>query len=290
MDILSYLMGQNSAVKKGMKVEVVTELPATGETNVIYLVPKEDTEENDIFEEYLYVNDEWELIGTTDIDLSSKEDVANKVTSLSASSTDTQYPSAKCVYDALQNAGSSLPIYFIKTGAFDTLQTSATVKEEIGNIITDAYSKNYDAVQITVFCDDLNNSTQEMQLDFKSDNSTFQKISLKPTALRFTSGLIRRGAYGGTGYDKQQILIFHINLTLSWNGDSCTISAIGAGNASRYYALQEGVLMRNNTQSYTPTANYHPATKKYVDDSITAAVGNISTVLSSLTTVQGGNN
>lgn len=28
-----------------------------------------------------------------------KEDAANKVTSLSSSSTDTQYPSAKCVYD-----------------------------------------------------------------------------------------------------------------------------------------------------------------------------------------------
>ena len=31
--------------------------------------------------------------------LSGKEDVANKVTSISSSSTDTQYPSAKCVYD-----------------------------------------------------------------------------------------------------------------------------------------------------------------------------------------------
>lgn len=34
-------------------------------------------------------------------DSSNKEDKGNKVTSLSASSTDTQYPSAKCVYDAL---------------------------------------------------------------------------------------------------------------------------------------------------------------------------------------------
>lgn len=31
--------------------------------------------------------------------LSLKEDTSNKVTSLSSSSTDTQYPSAKCVYD-----------------------------------------------------------------------------------------------------------------------------------------------------------------------------------------------
>jgi Zn-dependent metalloprotease len=33
------------------------------------------------------------------------ENQANKVTTISASSTDTQYPSAKCVYDALQNVG-----------------------------------------------------------------------------------------------------------------------------------------------------------------------------------------
>lgn len=31
--------------------------------------------------------------------LSGKENTSNKVTSLSSSSTDTQYPSAKCVYD-----------------------------------------------------------------------------------------------------------------------------------------------------------------------------------------------
>lgn len=36
------------------------------------------------------------------VDVSAKEDVANKVTSLSSSSTDTQYPSAKAVYDELQ--------------------------------------------------------------------------------------------------------------------------------------------------------------------------------------------
>lgn len=36
-------------------------------------------------------------------DISGKEDISNKVTSISSSSTDTQYPSAKCVYDAIQN-------------------------------------------------------------------------------------------------------------------------------------------------------------------------------------------
>ena len=45
-------------------------------------------------------------IASTDItQWNGKEDPTNKVTSLSASSTDTQYPSAKAVFDALQNAG-----------------------------------------------------------------------------------------------------------------------------------------------------------------------------------------
>lgn len=38
---------------------------------------------------------------TSHQDISGKQDTSNLVTSLSASSTDTQYPSAKCVYDIL---------------------------------------------------------------------------------------------------------------------------------------------------------------------------------------------
>ena len=36
-------------------------------------------------------------------DISNMEVTTNKVTSISSSSTDTQYPSAKCVYDAIDN-------------------------------------------------------------------------------------------------------------------------------------------------------------------------------------------
>ena len=75
MDMMSYLMGRNSGGGgKGAKIEVVTELPETGEANVIYLVPKETEDENNVFDEYLYINDEWELIGSTAIDISGKQD------------------------------------------------------------------------------------------------------------------------------------------------------------------------------------------------------------------------
>ena len=45
---------------------------------------------------------------TSHQDISGKENVSNKVTSLSSSSTDTQYPSAKCVYDLIGNIESLL--------------------------------------------------------------------------------------------------------------------------------------------------------------------------------------
>ncbi len=47
-------------------------------------------------------------------------------------------------------------------------------------------------------------------------------------------------------------------------------------------------LAKNNNTAYTPTNDYNPSTKKYVDDSISSAVGNINTVLASLTTVNNG--
>ena len=49
----------------------------------------------------------------------AKEDASNKVTSLTSSSTDTQYPSAKTVYDALQNLSSSVAVPTTYSKFFD---------------------------------------------------------------------------------------------------------------------------------------------------------------------------
>lgn len=56
--------------------------------------------------------------------LSDKEDVNNKVTSISSSSTDTQYPSAKAVYDALASSGGSGKITW--TATLNTTWTGAS--------------------------------------------------------------------------------------------------------------------------------------------------------------------
>ncbi len=43
----------------------VTTLPATGETNVIYMVPNANTAGNNIYDEYMWIDGKWEVMGTT---------------------------------------------------------------------------------------------------------------------------------------------------------------------------------------------------------------------------------
>jgi len=53
------------------EVSIVTDLPTTDiDTHTIYFVSNNGTNQN-IYDEYMYINSNWEKIGTTDIDLSN---------------------------------------------------------------------------------------------------------------------------------------------------------------------------------------------------------------------------
>lgn len=55
-----------------MNVAVVQTLPTSGiSATTIYLVPKSTSQTNNAYDEYLYVNNKWEKIGDTTIDLSN---------------------------------------------------------------------------------------------------------------------------------------------------------------------------------------------------------------------------
>lgn len=65
-------------------------------------------------------------------------------------------------------------------------------------------------------------------------------------------------------------------LIFTWfRGDTCycrrfkRLGGVWSTTSDTYDFIDKGdVLAKNNTVSYTPTADYHPATKKYVDDSL----------------------
>lgn len=63
-----------------LKKEVVTSLPQTGKDNVIYLVKDPNGKDNNNYLEYLWLNGKYELIGSTQVDLSgyATEDDVNR--------------------------------------------------------------------------------------------------------------------------------------------------------------------------------------------------------------------
>lgn len=62
--------GTISAVPS-LKIEVVDTLPTTAiSTATIYFVPKITAGTDNVYSEYIYVNEKWELIGDTEVDLS----------------------------------------------------------------------------------------------------------------------------------------------------------------------------------------------------------------------------
>ena len=75
-------------------------------------------------------------------DITGKEDTSNKVTTLSASSTDTQYASAKAVYDGLAGKADSSHTHAISD--VTDLQTSLDAKVDEADLATVATTGSYD--------------------------------------------------------------------------------------------------------------------------------------------------
>lgn len=65
----------NSLLTSTIDLQVVTSLPTTNiPEKTIFLIKKTDTGTNDIYDEFMFVSGKWELLGTTQIDLSVKQD------------------------------------------------------------------------------------------------------------------------------------------------------------------------------------------------------------------------
>ena len=86
--------------------------------------------------------DTWQTVNSSDADtITTLEAQENKVTTLSSSNTDTEYPSAKCVYDAIQAGGGGIPTSALVT-SIDSSSTDSQVPSAkcmydlIGNINT----------------------------------------------------------------------------------------------------------------------------------------------------------
>ena len=76
----------DSLASTALQRKIVTALPVQDiETNVVYMILKQDGEAGDFYNEYMYINNQWELIGSTQmrvdsaLSLVSENSVQNKV-------------------------------------------------------------------------------------------------------------------------------------------------------------------------------------------------------------------
>ena len=72
----------NSAIGNisSFSFEVVSQLPQTGNSSKIYLVEKTNTGTNQVYTEYVYVNNAWEIIGDTQMSITALDN--NEVASI----------------------------------------------------------------------------------------------------------------------------------------------------------------------------------------------------------------
>ena len=72
------IITQSSTTSGGARFEVQQTRPATGEKGVIYLIPiASSTDEEDEYEEWIWVKGEWERLGTTGVNLSNYATLTN---------------------------------------------------------------------------------------------------------------------------------------------------------------------------------------------------------------------
>lgn len=102
VDLLMIVQGTtNKKVTKQVLMEDVN-------TTLSNIQEEQETQNTNIENNTTAISNLTTRVATNEQNISTKEDKSNKVTSISSSSTDTQYPSAKCVYDIVGDIESIL--------------------------------------------------------------------------------------------------------------------------------------------------------------------------------------
>lgn len=288
MDITSYLLGKKAGGGKGnLKYVVVEELPTTGEDNTIYLVPKSSSKTNNYYDEYMYIDSSWELIGNTEIDLSTKQDIMQFSTMPTASvnnlgkiiqytgTTGNDYTNGYfyiCVSDE-----QSTPTY-----SWEQIDIQPSASYTAG---TNIEITNAGVINNTIpYAKDRNDSSPNMRIGSTNviPNAAYQTLVVgEGSVSSLASNSLAVGINTSTTGTNSIVLGYQ-----AVNGYSRSI-AIGASaqttkNNQAMFGSSSAPI--NEMTIYTSSGAKVMATEDYVDN----LVGNINTVLATLTT-PGGN-
>lgn len=186
---------EEDMVKAGAiaRYEVVTTLPTTGQSNTIYLVPKPD--QQDGYDEYIYVDDEWELIGDTSIELENyltKADAALLyVNQNRLGSAFTGVNSGVTITDAMDDIEADLDLM---GGAIDQIVETMVTDSELDGRLGSAFTGANSGVTVTEVVDEKLDATAYTPtvVDSALDTGSTNAIQNAPVAnaVNYISGQV----------------------------------------------------------------------------------------------------
>ena len=272
------LVGSGSGA--GINIQIVDELPTENiSLTTIYFKHMTTGKLHNVYEEWMYINDAWELIGTTEMDLSGYATTAmvGDLSTLKTTDKDSVVDAVNELVDKQLVAGdgieldgnviksvSDVPIYRIKASAHMSNNTFVSIdKQDILKIedkINKAYKSGLNSIGFIV--SSKNNNEQYLLINNSND------IQSKPSTYWLYSIESVHNRYSTIGQNEPYMLLtIQLTFGLSWTGDTCKVTSANICKAPL------SLLATNNTAPYTPTTDYHPATKKYVDDKVAEGSG-----------------
>ncbi len=216
-----------------IKFIVVTELPTENiDETAIYMKPAKNLTGENNFEELIYVNGKWEDLGTPSVgvDLSNYYTKDESDKKLNEKQNTLTAGDNITIENNMISASGGLPELLNQEIDLTSIETGAYIISGTNTVI-----KTGGFVHRGIFA---NNQSRAILITCKVNNSGFGTGIL-------IEGDFKSGVYGAK---RSRIILY---------------------NYDGYDVLDAtNILFKNNTITYTPTADYHPATKKYVDDNV----------------------
>ncbi|MBR2493440.1 MAG: hypothetical protein IKB64_08315 [Paludibacteraceae bacterium] len=223
-----------------LTLQVVQELPEVGTEHIIYLVPNDESG-NNVFEEWIFIQSKWEMIGTTEVDLSNyytKEEVDLLLESLSGD-------------DSIVTVNSGT-VFYPNSGYYTSL--SATEYAPIQEYITKRRKQGHQSLAIQL----QTNGYGSVLFISKTSVHPAQSATLTLKAVTEDSGILYS---------------WEMQVSGSYESDEDRTYTVSSVRFKRTTILNSAqILAKNNTTAFTPSGDYNPATKKYVDDKILDAI------------------
>ena len=247
------------ATLNGLAISVVSELPTTDiDTHTLYLVPKTNPESPDVYNEYMYINNAWELIGSTEVNLTNYYTKTEVDTALTAKQN-------TLTFDNAPTASSDNPVKSggIKT-ALDAKQDTLTfdnapTASSDNPVKSGGIKTALDAKQDTLTFDNAPTASSDnpvksggikTALDAKQDTLTFDNAPTASSDNPVKSGGIK------TALDaKQDTLTAGDNITIDANN---RISASSVG--TKYTKTVDLAKTDSRTIAFNPTGYNYAAT------------------------------